>query len=118
MVTLETIDTNQLLYFATIIWAADNKPYEIPEGGYVIDIKSAREMFNGWLNIIGREEFITKTGIDRFFKSKDPKPQRVSKSDQLNELRELISKLGLEVANELIDKLTGKQAVYFSNIIK
>ena len=118
MVTLETIDTNQLLYFATIIWAADNKPYEIPEGGYVIDIKSAREMFNGWLNVMGREEFITKTGIDRFFKSKQPKPIRVSKADQLNELRELIGELGLEIDNDLIDKLTGKQAVYFSSIIK
>jgi hypothetical protein len=118
LVTLETIDTNQLLYFATIIWAANNKPYEIPEGGYIIDIKSAREMYLGWLNVIGRDEFITKTGIDRFFKSKQPKPPRVSKADQLNELRETIAALGLEVDEDLISKLTGKQAVYFSNILR
>ena len=118
MVTLETIDTNQLLYFATIIWAANNKPYEIPEGGYVIDIKSAREEYLGWLNVMGREEFIIKTGIDRFFKSKQPKVPRVSKTEQLQELKDIISSLDIEVDNDLISKLTGKQAVYFSNLLR
>ncbi len=115
---LNNLTVDQLLYFAILIWSKDNKPYEIPEGGYVIDIKSARESYLGWLNVMGREEFIIKTGIDKFFDSKKPKAPRVSKADQLDELRELISNLGLEVENDLIDKLTGKQAVYFSNILR
>lgn len=115
---LNTATTDQLIYFAILIWAEDNKPYPIPEGGYVIDIAEARSRFQQWLNLMGREEFIAKTGIDRFFASKAPKQPRVSKQEIIEELKQLIADLGLEVDSSLIDKLTGKQALYFSNIIK
>lgn len=113
---LKTLTIDQLLYSAILIWARDNKPYEIPEGGYVIDIKSARESYLGWLNVMGREEFIIKTGIDRFFGNKKPKIKSLSKADKLAELSELVTTLGFDIKDA--GSLTGLAASYFSGILK
>lgn len=113
---LNNLTNDQLLYFAILIWAKDNKPYEIPEGGYVIDIKSSREKFNNDLCLVGREEFIIKTGIDKFFGNKRPVLKSVSKADKLAELSELITALGFDIKDA--GNLTGLAASYFSGVIK
>lgn len=51
-------------------------------------------------------------------KPKDATPKRVSKGDSINELKELITFLGGNVDNEILDKLTGKAALYFTSMLK
>lgn len=43
---------------------------------------------------------------------------RVSKETQINTLRDLIKDNGAEVDEEILSKLTGKAAEYFTNVIK
>ena len=43
--------------------------------------------------------------------------KRVSKEDQINALRAAITDAGQEIDEEVIDKLTGKVAMYFAGII-
>jgi hypothetical protein len=43
---------------------------------------------------------------------------RVSKADSIQSLKDTISAVGQEVDDEILDKLTGKQAVYLVGIIK
>lgn len=51
-------------------------------------------------------------------KTDETKTPRVSKADSLSELKSTISAAGLTPNDEIIDKLTGKQAVYFTSVIK
>jgi len=50
--------------------------------------------------------------------SKKPASTRVSKADSIQELKELMREKGVEPDDELLDKLTGKLAVYLTNVIK
>jgi hypothetical protein len=43
---------------------------------------------------------------------------RVSKSDSIQALKNVISAAGEEVNDEILDKLTGKQAVYLTEVFK
>jgi hypothetical protein len=43
---------------------------------------------------------------------------RVSKSDSIQGLKDAIASAGLEVNDEILDKLTGKQAVYLTEVFK
>lgn len=43
---------------------------------------------------------------------------RVSKADSIQALKDIIAATGQDVDDEILDKLTGKQAVYFSAIFK
>jgi|WetSurMetagenome_2_1015567.scaffolds.fasta_scaffold18012_7 hypothetical protein len=43
---------------------------------------------------------------------------RVSKSDSIQSLKDVISSAGLAVDDDVLDKLTGKQAVYLTDIVK
>lgn len=43
---------------------------------------------------------------------------RISKETQIQTLRDLIKDNGAEVNEEILEKLTGKAAEYFSNVIK
>ena len=43
---------------------------------------------------------------------------RVSKSDSLQALKDVLSAQGLKVDVEIIDKMTGKAAIYFTEILK
>lgn len=43
---------------------------------------------------------------------------RVSKSDSIQSLKDVIEAAGLAVDNEILDKLTGKQAVYLTDVFK
>lgn len=46
------------------------------------------------------------------------KPKRVSKADSIAALAAVIEGEGLEADAEILDKLTGKQAVYFTDLLK
>jgi hypothetical protein len=43
---------------------------------------------------------------------------KVSKADSLQALKDIIEAIGQEADADIIDKLTGKQAVYFTEMIK
>ena len=43
---------------------------------------------------------------------------KVSKADSLQALKDVIEAVGQAVEDDIIDKLTGKQAIYFTEIIK
>lgn len=45
------------------------------------------------------------------------KPKRVSKEDSINALKEAIKAAGKDVDDEILDKLTGKAAVYFTSLL-
>lgn len=46
------------------------------------------------------------------------KPKRVSKADSIAALQAIIEGEGLEADAEILDKLTGKQAVYFTELLQ
>lgn len=46
------------------------------------------------------------------------KPKRVSKADSIQALKEVLEAEGVEVDMEIVEKLTGKQAVYFTELFK
>lgn len=46
------------------------------------------------------------------------KSPRVSKEDQINGLKAAISDAGAEANDEILDKLTGKAAAYFAEVIR
>ena len=50
--------------------------------------------------------------------SKGEGSKRVSKEAAISELRELIEQRGATVDSEILDKLTGKAAVYLTSVIK
>lgn len=43
--------------------------------------------------------------------------KRVSKSNSIDTLKEVLNEKGLEVNDEILEKLTGKAAVYFASVI-
>lgn len=43
---------------------------------------------------------------------------RVSKADSIQALKDVISAAGQDVDDEVLDKLTGKQAVYLTDVVK
>lgn len=49
-------------------------------------------------------------------KAEGDKPKRVSKEDSINALKDAIRAAGKDVDDEVIDKLTGKAAVYFTSL--
>ena len=51
-------------------------------------------------------------------KSGEDKPKRVSKADSIQALSQLIESEGITPDAEILDKLTGKQAVYFFELFK
>jgi hypothetical protein len=48
----------------------------------------------------------------------EAKAPRVNKSDSINELIAIIESTGLEADQDIINKLTGKAAVYFKQVIE
>jgi len=46
------------------------------------------------------------------------KPKRVSKADSIAELTQVIESTGMSADSDILDKLTGKQAVYFTTILR
>lgn len=50
-------------------------------------------------------------------KTEGDKPKRVSKADSISALTQLIEAQGITADNEILEKLTGKQAVYFTDLL-
>lgn len=50
-------------------------------------------------------------------KAGDDKPKRVSKQDAIDALKATLESKGKEVDESIVDKLTGKAAVYFNDIL-
>jgi ribosome recycling factor len=46
------------------------------------------------------------------------KPKRVSKADSIQALKDVLEAEGVEPDMEILEKLTGKQAVYFTDLFK
>ena len=65
-----------------------------------------------YVKATGAKAPATGTGADA------DKPKRVSKADSIAALSAVIESTGREADAEILDKLTGKQAVYFTDLIK
>jgi hypothetical protein len=63
----------------------------------------------------GNKVYISKASAAA--KSTDkPKTKRVNKAESIKELTDLIEAAGLEVDDDIVSKMTGKAAVYFTEI--
>ena len=51
-------------------------------------------------------------------KEKSDAPKRINKGEAIDNLKELLTAAGITVEAEIVDKLTGKAAVYFTTVIK
>lgn len=98
-----------------------------PTGANSIEIvKQLAEDFgettNGVRMILSKAEVYFKkeeaSGTKKTGATKEGGTTRVSKADSLSALIAEINTVGYTVDNDIIDKLTGKQAIYFTNVIK
>ncbi len=97
-----------------------------PTGANSIEIvKQLAEDFgetpNGVRMILSKAEVYVKKEEVSGTKKAAPKEgatTRVSKADSLSALMEAIKEVGYTVDNDIIDKLTGKQAIYFTSVIR
>lgn len=69
-------------------------------------------------NVYVKKEAGTSAKGGATTKAEGDKPARVSKEDQINALRSAITDAGAEANDEILDKLTGKAAAYFVDVIK
>ena len=98
-----------------------------PTGANSIEIvKQLAEDFgetpNGVRMILSKAEVYVKkeevAGTKKATATKEGATARVSKADSLSALIKAVEEVGYTVDNDIIDKLTGKQAIYFTNVIK
>ena len=98
-----------------------------PTGANSIEIvKQLAEDFgetpNGVRMILSKAEVYVKkeevSGTKKATATKEGATARVSKADSLSALIKAVEEVGYTVDNDIIDKLTGKQAIYFTNVIK
>jgi hypothetical protein len=98
-----------------------------PTGANSIEIvKQLAEDFgetpNGVRMILSKAEVYVKkeevAGTKKTTATKEGATARVSKADSLSALIKAVEEVGYTVDNDIIDKLTGKQAIYFTNVIK
>lgn len=75
---------------------------------------------NGIRNILSKAEVYVKkvSGTASSGSSEKKTSTRVSKADAIASLREIMEANALEVDDSIVDKLTGKAAVYFTNVIR
>jgi predicted transcriptional regulator len=76
---------------------------------------------NGVRMILSKAEvYVKKDGTASAGKGSAEKKAstRVSKADSIQALKDVIESTGQEADEEILDKLTGKQAVYFTDVIK
>ena len=73
---------------------------------------------NGVRIILSRAEvYIKKADAKKSTTTKDGASKRINKADAVTSLNEAIEAQGLEPDSDIISKLTGKAAAYFSEII-
>ena len=84
--------------------------------------EALEETPNGVRMILAKAEVYVKQaasgGASKSSTSDGDKPKRVSKADSISALSELIQSQGITPDNEILEKLTGKQAVYFTELMK
>lgn len=76
---------------------------------------------NGVRMILSKAEVYVKQAATKGTSTKasdGDKPKRVSKADSIAALQAVIEGEGLEPDMEILDKLTGKQAVYFTELLQ
>jgi len=76
---------------------------------------------NGVRMILSKAEVYVKQAATKSTTAKAgdaDKPKRVSKADSIAALQAVIEGEGLEADMEILDKLTGKQAVYFTELLQ
>mgnify|MGYP001206743775 CR=1 FL=1 len=80
------------------------------------------ETTNGVRMILSKAEVYVKQAASASksstTKDSEDKPKRVSKADSIQALSQLIESEGITPDAEILDKLTGKQAVYFTELLK
>lgn len=80
------------------------------------------ETTNGVRMILTKAEVYVKqaakAGGAKATASGGDKPKRVSKADSIQALKEVLEAEGVEADMEILEKLTGKQAVYFTELFK
>lgn len=76
---------------------------------------------NGVRMILSKAEVYVKQAATKSTGTKPSdgdKPKRVSKADSIDALKSVIEGEGLEPDMEILEKLTGKQAVYFTELLQ
>lgn len=75
---------------------------------------------NGVMSILAKAKvYVKKTPATGSKTNGEAKSSnRVSKADSIEALKKTISALEIELDDEIIGKLTGKAAIYFTNVIK
>lgn len=76
---------------------------------------------NGVRMILSKAEVYVKQAATKSASTKSgdaDKPKRVSKADSIEGLKAVIEGEGLEPDMEILEKLTGKQAVYFTELLQ
>lgn len=74
---------------------------------------------NGVRMILSKAEvYVKQAAAKAATKADGDKPKRVSKADSIAALTAVIEGEGLEADAEILDKLTGKQAVYFTELLQ
>ncbi len=68
--------------------------------------------------LVKAQAYVKKANTTSESKSSDGSSKRVNKAEALSTLKEKISSLDQDVDNDIIDRMTGKAAVYFTGILE
>jgi len=86
-------------------------------------VKSLAERFektpNGVRMVLTKSGVYVKKEVSKASTSTSggDKPKRVNKAEAIDELKNVIKKLGKDVDNDICDRLTGKAAVYITGLL-
>lgn len=72
---------------------------------------------NGVRMVLQRAEVYVKKAAATKASGGEDKPKRVSKADAIEQLTQALNDVGAEVDSAIVDKLTGKAALYFAGVI-
>lgn len=73
---------------------------------------------NSIRRILSQENvYVSKGKVKAAGKDKSAAPARVSKADSINALSDAIEQAGVEADSEILGKLTGKAAIYFTSVV-
>lgn len=72
---------------------------------------------NGVRAILSKAGVYIKKAPDNKSNGDKPATKRVNKAEAIAELKEAIENSGCNVEDEIVDKLTGKAAVYFKTVV-
>ena len=87
-------------------------------------VNALADKYDGTVNsirvMLGKANVYVKKGTTAVAGSDDKEaaPKRVSKADAVASLNAAITDLGLEPDETIVDKLTGKAALYFAGVIR